>query len=102
MHPLYPVALRLVGKPVYAHHVTGRVYHGLLHSVTYTGIYMMPYGSRARLVSAAGDDLRTSWAAGVKAEGDADLVFAPLAFFGFGALAGLGLGLAAGAPYYWW
>lgn len=102
-HPLYPVASRLVGSPVIAHHISGRAYSGTLHTVTQTGIYLLPHGGRVSYVHGvkqavvADTALESSYA-------NHDLVWFPGAYFAFGTLAGLGLGLAAGSAwgrYYW-
>ncbi|MDQ0191034.1 hypothetical protein JI721_14745 [Alicyclobacillus cycloheptanicus] len=95
-HPLYPHARRLVGHPVYAYHVSGRVYHGWLHAVTPTGVYMTPIG--ARTVHATDNDAAISHAV-ASSEGAPLLVYSPGWFFAFGALAGLTA--ASVAPYYW-
>ena len=108
MHPLYPVATRLVGKYVYCSHVGGQVHYGILQSVTTTGIYLMPTQG-ANLSNADSRGSQLDLALHSQDQTDSTLVFFPAAFFAFGALTGLGLGLAAGRrpyygygyPYYW-
>ncbi|OFW78161.1 MAG: hypothetical protein A2201_06285 [Alicyclobacillus sp. RIFOXYA1_FULL_53_8] len=100
MHPLYPVASRLVGRQVYCSHVSGRVYRGLLQSVTPGGIYLMP---GATMATATDEELAVDIKNDSLAQDEPTLVFFPAAFFAFGALAGLGLGYAAGrSPYYYY
>ncbi|WAH38825.1 hypothetical protein [Alicyclobacillus dauci] len=99
VHPLYPVASRLVGRHVIAHHVNGRAYPGYLTSVARHGIYMVP--ARYRVVNMDGLDEPTFREIdSCDSEEDFDLVYAPAAYFGFGALTGLTLGALAGG-YYW-
>ncbi len=45
-HPLYPVASRMVGRSVIAHHMSGRTYPGYLQSVQHHGIYLLPHARR--------------------------------------------------------
>lgn len=90
-HPLYGHALRLVGKPVYVHHVSGRTYHGLLHSTTPKGVYLLPFQSQGRLMSGLSSDNILEHIGNVEFEKTAkmDLVYSPALYFGFGALTGL-------------
>ncbi|EPZ49206.1 hypothetical protein [Alicyclobacillus acidoterrestris] len=99
MHPLYPVACRMVGCSVVAHHVYGRKYAGVLQSVTPSGIYLLH--SRV-VVSFNNNDERSVGFSILKdvEGGQADLVYGPAAYFGFGALTGLALGGAAGG-FFW-
>ncbi len=98
-HPLYPVARRLVGRPVNAHHVNGRIYCGYLHSVTTSGIYMIPYSTTG--MNMTGSNLGINHAIRTCDSSERDeLVYSPLAYFGFGALTGLTLGALA-SPFYW-
>ncbi|MFD1673761.1 hypothetical protein [Alicyclobacillus fodiniaquatilis] len=95
-HPLYPVAKKLVGKHVHAHHVSGRIYQGYLHNVNSRGIYLMQTGHAS--TQGAEADVRTLNQAN---EGDLDTVYFPAGYFAFGALTGLTLGaLASRPPYY--
>ncbi|GMA51479.1 hypothetical protein GCM10025857_28360 [Alicyclobacillus contaminans] len=100
-HPLYPVACRMIGRPVIAHHISGRRYHGVLQSVTRQGIYLMPTtGSR---LASASEAVSATLADNTAEESvNAAPVFAPAAFFGFGALTGLTLGALAFGPGYYW
>jgi hypothetical protein len=98
-HPLYPVARRLVGRPVNAHHVSGRIYSGHLQSVTMSGIYMLPYGATVVNMTDSNSEIKhviQRYDAGENVE----LVYSPLVYFGFGALTGLTLGALA-SPFYW-
>ena len=95
IHPLYPVARRMVGRPVYVHHVTGRVHYGLLQSVAPHGIYVTPLRGGAQMMSASEtsapvllEDLQTPAM-------QPDLVYSPGGYFAFGALTGLTLGALA-------
>lgn len=105
MHPLYPVANRLVGKYVYCAHVSGRVHYGLLQSVTSSGVYLMPsHGIRPIKQDSAEDRLdfaiqqHSFQDNGSHQENtDTEFVYFPGAYLAFGALTGLGLGLAFGA-----
>ncbi|WDL96851.1 hypothetical protein [Alicyclobacillus sp. ALC3] len=101
MHPLYHHARRLVGRPVYIHHVTGQVYMGTLHSVTHNGIYVMPNVRGAGLGMAS---LQTQGALSVDAssekQANIELVYSPGWYFGWGALAGLSAAAIA-APFFW-
>lgn len=97
-HPLYPVARRMVGRHVHAHHTNGRVYPGILQNVTQNGIYLLPmnYASYAKTDT---NDLTTLEA--ITDTPDTTQVYAPAGYFAFGALTGLTLGaLAARRPYY--
>jgi hypothetical protein len=97
-HPLYRRAIRLVGTPVYAHHLDGRVFHGILHSVTSNGVYILncrtAYLASSQETDARFDVLET------ETRSEPALVYAPGAFFAFGALAGFTAGVVAGR--YWW
>lgn len=96
-HPLYPVACRLVGRPIVAYHVRGSVHHGILQQVAPHGIYMLPYG--AGYASGDKNDLTLNHAMD-STNRNYDLVYAPGAFFAFGALTGLTLGALAGGYGY--
>lgn len=96
MHPLYPVARRMVGQPVTAIHVNGTTHSGLLQSVAPHGIYM---GPMPRMVSATSDS-RDVKPLGTSDIADIELVYSPLGYFAFGALTGLTLGALASRPYY--
>lgn len=95
-HPLYPVAQRMMGRPVNVHHVNGRTYSGVLGHVAPHGIYLAPRGS---LMSGTPhtDAITADEAA---SSSDIDLVYSPYAYFGFGALTGLTIGALAGG--WWW
>ncbi|GMA66279.1 hypothetical protein NZD89_29150 (plasmid) [Alicyclobacillus fastidiosus] len=99
MHPLYPVARRMVGRSVVAHHVNGRKYTGVLQSVTPSGIYLLPSTAAVSFNNNEESSVELSIQKGVQ-DGKASLVYAPAAYFGFGALTGLALGGLAGG-YYW-
>ncbi|MCL6443909.1 MAG: hypothetical protein K6T83_10715 [Alicyclobacillus sp.] len=102
-HPLYGHALRLVGKPVYAHHIRGRSYHGILQSVAPHGIYMTLHGPGMRLMSGDAVNMEHAIDAQLAMTGqsaDAELVYSPGAYFAFGALTGLTLGALA-SPWWW-
>lgn len=94
VHPLYNTARGLVGRPVYVHHVSGRVYHGTLLNVQPHGVYLVRHAPGTRLASAETEvDANT----GV----DATLVYYGAgSYFAFGALTGLTLGAMAGGL--WW
>lgn len=95
-HPLYPVARKYVGKHVHVHHISGRVYQGVLHSCNRHGIYLLPVS----YASYGGSDDMTALQAAPK-DLDAREVYSPASFFAFGALSGLTLGaLASRPPYY--
>jgi hypothetical protein len=95
-HPLYHHAVRMVGRPVYAYHVSGRTHYGTLQSVAQHGVYIMPQSPRVRMVNMEQEGVSDFQDANVDV--DAQLVFAPAAFFAFGALTGLALA----SPYYYW
>jgi hypothetical protein len=101
-HPLYPVACRIVGRHVNVHHMSGRTYTGLLQSVTPSGVYVMPHSGPMRYACAT--ELTPDITHSIHGE-DGDegnqLVYAPAAFFGFGALAGFTLGAIAARSLYW-
>lgn len=88
MHPLYHHARQYVGRPVYVHHMNGRVYHGTLLNAAPHGIYVMEHPPGTTLSRAEQDSV------------DAELVYAPGRYFAFGALTGLTLGAMAGGL--WW
>ncbi len=101
MHPLYDHAARLVGQPIYVYHAQGQVYHGVLHSVIATGIWVnlcepntLPVGGPATPVAATHATLDAS------VDSQVAPVFFPAAFFAFGALFGLAAASLA-YPYYW-
>lgn len=95
-HPLYPVAQRLIGRPVSIYHINGTTYRGCLHSVHSTGIYVAECNPA---YASSGLDLSSPTAS---KNDELTLIYSPLAYFGFGALAGLTFGsLAARRPYYW-
>lgn len=89
-HPLYGHALRCVGKQVNIYHVNGLIYTGTLTHVTPTGVYLLNTRPVMGYASLQGDSQTE----------EPTLIFYPGAFFAFGAMAGLGLGLAASAL--WW
>ncbi|GMA56672.1 hypothetical protein C7445_101358 [Alicyclobacillus sacchari] len=104
-HPLYPVARRLVGRHVIAHHINGRSYPGILHSVYDHGIYLI------HATPASSDKEASFITLSETPSGDTvDHVYAPASYFAFGALTGLTLGALArpyygygyGYPGYWW
>ena len=98
-HPLYPIARGMVGRPVYAHHMNGTTFYGVLQSVAPHGVYLL----NARRVALAGATMPAANGEYALAEqvsdNDVDLVYAPGAYFAFGALTGLTLGALA-SP--WW
>ncbi|WP_051343540.1 hypothetical protein [Alicyclobacillus herbarius] len=99
MHPLYPVARQLVGRPVIAHHVSGRKYPGILQSVTPNGVYLLS----APVVASGTAETRKSLAElaiAVQQPVDTTPIYSPAGYFGFGALTGFTLGALAGR--YWW
>ncbi|WP_062306251.1 hypothetical protein [Alicyclobacillus sendaiensis] len=102
-HPLYPIAKQYVGRPVIVYHVNGRRYHGILHSVRDHGIYLLNVRPIAHSAGQAEERFSTLNEA---QSGDIETVYAPVAYFAFGALTGLTLGTALGAtiarpyPYY--
>lgn len=96
VHPLYPVAQRMVGRPVNIYHVNGRTYRGVLQGVAPHGIYVMPQG---RLMSGTAEKDAVT-ADKLTSDAAVDLVYSPYAYFGFGALTGLTLGAMAGGL--WW
>jgi hypothetical protein len=98
-HPLYPVARSMVGRPVNVHHINGRRYRGTLQSVAPHGIYLLPHGGRLASGSKSTESVELAENHQLRDE-DVNLVYAPAAFFGFGALTGLTLGALAGG-YYW-
>jgi hypothetical protein len=99
-HPLYPVASRMVGRSVIAHHVSGRTYPGYLQSVQHHGIYLLPHARRVGYETSDPSRLETQHAIANQSHLELEQVFAPAAFFGFGALTGLTLGaLAFGGGY---
>lgn len=92
-HPLYPMAQRLMGRRVNIHHISGRVYCGQLHSVTQSGIYVSE--CTPSYINFQADTSQSL-------EDDLEFVYSPLAYFGFGALAGLTVGALAGRRGYYW
>lgn len=107
-HPLYPIARRMIGRSVIAHHVSGRTYPGYLQSVQPHGIYLLPYARRVSYETSDSSRLETQHAIANESHQELEQVFAPAAFFGFGALTGLTLGALAFGPgygyypgYYW-
>ncbi|MDP9727179.1 hypothetical protein ACOJUR_12945 [Alicyclobacillus tolerans] len=98
MHPLYHHAIRLRGQSVYVHHLNGTVYHGVLHSVTTKGIYLLPHRPGGRLASAQSNELQGQNALHEPQDMQLEEIFFPAMFFGFGALAGLA---AASGPWGW-
>lgn len=89
-------AKRLVGQRVIAYHVNGTAYHGVLHSVTDRGIYMM--NARAiRPVSAEKGTVTPEHAIFDRGEKqDVSEAFFPFFFLAFAALFALG----AASAYY--
>jgi Ataxin 2 SM domain len=89
-------ATRLVGQRVIVHHVNGTAYHGILHSVTDRGIYMM----NARGIRPASAEVSTATVEHALADADRKTdvseAFFPFFFLAFAALAGL----AAASAYY--
>ncbi|MCL6454685.1 MAG: hypothetical protein K6T78_13855 [Alicyclobacillus sp.] len=106
MHPLYPVATRMVGRPVFVHHVNGSVYHGTLTSVAPHGIYVVQHPPGTRLASGlrqADDAVRLMGDSSAGSSSDpsgVELVYWPASYFAFGALTGLTLGALA-SPWWW-
>ena len=83
-HPLYYQAKRYVGRPVYAYHMNGSVYHGTLHMVARSGVYIMNCRPVSYLASMEQGD--------ASSDVSPELVYSPGAYFAFGALTGLTLG----------
>lgn len=97
-HPLYPVARRLVGRPIVAHHINGRAYPGILHSVQSHGIYMY----HTSLASFDEGDKDVMALGDLESSENTEEIYAPFGYFAFGALTGLTLGaLARPYGYYW-
>lgn len=99
-HPLYPVARKLVGKHVYAYHLSGKVYPGILQNVTQKGIYLLPmnHASYLKKIDSSDEWVKLS---DRTTQADVSLVYSPAGFLAFGALSGLTLGaLASRPPYY--
>nr|NNM90407.1 hypothetical protein [Bacilli bacterium] len=100
MHPLYSNAVRCMGQPVYVYHVNGFIYRGFLTQVLPAGIYLTQCRAVASYVTMQIDtenseQIFTDNPHALRPR--IDLVFIPGAYFAFGALAGLGIGLAASA-----
>ncbi|KPV44567.1 hypothetical protein [Alicyclobacillus ferrooxydans] len=89
----------LIGKSVVAYHVEGIMYHGVLHSVTHEGIYIVNCGV-LNPISANSDSPDVDHALGDTNQPDAVEVFAPFFFFPFGVLTGLAAANLARPPYY--
>jgi hypothetical protein len=89
-------ANRLVGQRVIARHLNGTAYHGILHSVTDRGIYMM----NARGIRPASAEMSTPTVEHAILDAaenqDVSEAFFPFFFLAFAALAGL----AAASAYY--
>jgi hypothetical protein len=91
-------AMRLVGQRVIARHVNGTAYHGVLHSVTDHGIYMMN-ARGIRPVSAEMSTVTVEHAIlDSDAKTDVSEAFFPFFFLPFVALFALGAA-AASYPY---
>lgn len=101
MHPLYHQARRLVGRPIYVHHVSGQLYAGTLHSVTNHGIYVMPHAQGRSLGMVVSQVPRPAleYTDGATPN-ETTLVYSPGWYFGWGALAGLSAAAIA-APFLW-
>lgn len=102
LHPLYYRACRLVGQPIYAQHMNGQLYQGTLMSTTPHGIYMMPHGRGARLMSTTNANSASSHTVSVAQNPtqDLQLAYSPGAYFAFGALTGL-TAAALFSPWWW-
>jgi len=89
-------AKSLVGQRVIAHHVNGTAYHGILHSVTDRGIYMV----NASGIRPASAEMSTATVEHAIADANGKInvseAFFPFFFLAFAALAGL----AAASAYY--
>lgn len=93
MHPHYARARALTGHHVSVH-AHGRVYTGVLHSVTPDGIYLAH--QPVSVVSGGTEPERATLLPLAKGETeDAELVFWPLLFLPF-------LAIAALSPLFWW
>lgn len=99
-HPLYYRARQWVGRPVYVHQVNGRVSYGTLVSAYPHGIYVIKHPAGTVLTAATLQETEVDHAVSPDMDLALDLVYAPVAYFGFGALTGLALGAAARG--YWW
>ena len=100
-HPLYYHAVRFVGKPVYAAHRNGNIYHGVLSTVTQSGVYLLncrPVTHFANFHTENTLPISTLPNANQQISVTPELIFAPGLYFTFGALTGLTLGALA---YYW-
>lgn len=93
IHPLYPVARNFMGRRINVHHISGQVYCGQLCSVTQRGIYVAECSPSH--ISSQDVTSRS------ELEDDLDLIYSPLAYFGFGALTGLTVGALASRGFYW-
>ena len=87
--------MRLVGKRIIAYHVRGQVYHGVLHSVSNDGIYLM-HATLINPASSLTNELLADHAiSNTDAKVDISEAFFPFLFLPLVALAGL----AAARPY---
>ncbi|BCJ86572.1 hypothetical protein [Effusibacillus dendaii] len=93
--------MRYVGQRVIAHHVDGRLYHGILHSVTHDGIYIRPLpGTGARRATFENTDAAIEYADNSESTSvDAAPVWGALFFIPFAFLTGL---VAGAAAWSWW
>lgn len=87
--------IRLVGKRIMAYHVSGQVYHGVLHSVNNDGIYLM-HATLINPASSLTNELSADHAiSSADDKVDVSEAFFPFLFLPLVALAGL----AAARPY---
>ena len=89
-HPLYYHARRYAGQPVFVYHQNGVVYHGIVSMVTPTGVYLLNCHPIQRLIGYQANE----------SEAGLELVYAPGAYFAFGALTGLTIGALAYGLYW--
>lgn len=99
IHPLYHHASRLVGMPVYVHHMNGSRYHGTLTSVSPQGVYVILHPPGARLQASNSTALDATYAISNRDMHAAEVYF-PGAYFAFGALTGL-TAAALFSPFMW-
>lgn len=99
-HMMRKHAKALLGKHVVVHHVEGWSCHGILHSMTHEGLYLMNVHMMEQ-VSASDTTPTLEFTISHDAKVNAEQVFFPFFFLPFAALTGIAAASAVRPPYYY-
>ena len=99
-HMMRKSAKALLGKHVVVYHVEGWSCHGVLHSMTHEGVYLMN-AQMIDHISSPDTQTKLEHAFGPNGSVDATEVFFPFFFLPFAVLTGIAAASAVRPPYYY-